>query len=255
MTTHPPGTPIWVDLGTSDLADAQRFYGELFGWTAHVSPEPQAGGYTIFNKDGKPVAGAGPLFSEDQPVAWSTYVATDDAEATAARVATAGGKVLTAPLDVMGQGRMAVFMDQAGAPFSVWQPIEMPGAQLFNVPGSLCWNELTTRDPAGCKEFYGAVFGWGAKDNEYGEFTYTEFQLNGRTVAGMMPMLGDEWPAEMPPHWMVYFAVADCDATATRAAQLGGIVSVPPTQTPMGPFAILNDPQGAVFSVIKLNPR
>jgi hypothetical protein len=69
----------------------------------------------------------------------------------------------------------------------------------------------------------------------------------------MMPM-DESWPAAVPAHWMVYFAVDDTDATAAKAAELGGQVSVPPTDIPPGRFAVLNDPQGAVFSVLKMNP-
>ncbi len=251
MGTAETNTPGWVDLGSPDVAASNRFYGELFGWEPNVAPMPEAGGYTVYTKDGKPVAGCGGLMSEGQPPAWSTYVLTDDADAVAARVESAGGKVLVAPFDVMDQGRMAVFLDQAGAAFSVWQPGKMPGAELFNVPGALTWNELTTRDPEGSKAFYSNVFGWGIEDGEYGPVTYTQWQVDGRSMAGMMPMVGDMWPTEMPPHWMVYFAVDDCDATAAKAVELGGSNPVPPTDIPQGRIAVLNDPHGAVFSIIK----
>jgi uncharacterized protein len=253
MSKLAPGTPCWVDLGTPDLEDAKRFYTGLFGWTAHVSPEPDAGGYTLFRKGEHTVAGAGPLFNEAQPPAWSTYVCTDDADATAQQAEAAGGRVLVAPFDVMDQGRMAVLLDQSGAPFSIWQPMAMPGADLFNEPGSLSWNELTTRDPDGSKVFYNQVFGWESDDQDMGPITYTTFRLGDRQVAGMMPMVGDEWPADLPPHWMVYFAVDDTDEAATTAAKLGGAVSVPPNDIPQGRFAVLNDKQGAVFTVMALN--
>lgn len=254
MTNVAPGIPNWVDLGTSDLEDAKRFYSALFGWTADVAPQPEAGGYTVFRKGGKAVAGAGPLFSEGQPAAWSTYVATDDADAAARRVEAAGGKVLVAPFDVMDQGRMGAFLDHAGASFSVWQPMAMPGADVFNEPGALSWNELTTRDPDGSKAFYHSVFGWDADDETAGAVTYTTFKLTDRPVAGMMPMAGEAWPPDLPPHWMVYFAVDDADVTAGRAAELGGGVSVPAQDIPQGRFAVLNDPQGAIFTIIAL-PR
>jgi uncharacterized protein len=252
MSKLAPGTPCWVDLGTPDLEDATRFYTALFGWTAHVSPEPEAGGYTLFRKGDSTVAGAGPLFTEGQPPAWSTYIATEDADATAQRVEAAGGRVLMAPFDVMDQGRMGVFLDQSGAPFSVWQAMAMPGADLFNETGSLSWNELTTRDPDGSKVFYNRVFGWESDDQDMGPVTYTIFRLGDRQIAGMMPMVGDAWPADLPPHWMVYFAIDDTDATAGRAGDLGGVVSVPPNDIPQGRFAVLNDPQGAVFTVMAL---
>jgi predicted enzyme related to lactoylglutathione lyase len=248
-----PGVPNWVDLGTSDVFDATRFYTELFGWTAHLAPEPEAGGYTIFTKDDKPVSGAGPLFGEGQPTAWSTYIATADADAVAARVDAAGGKVLVAPFDVLDQGRMAAFLDQAGAPFSVWQSGAMTGAELFDAPGSLTWNELTTRDVEGSKAFYGTVFGWTARDSSLGGVPYILWEAHGDTIAGMMPMIGEQWPVDLAPHWMIYFAVEDCDAAAARAASLGGRVTVPPTSFPMGRFAEITDPQGGTFSVLASN--
>ena len=163
MTAPSPGVPNWVDLGTADLEDAKRFYTTLFDWTAEVSGD-EYGGYTTFYLDGRAVAGAGPLFGEGQPTAWSTYIATEDADVIAGRVEAAGGKVLVAPFDVGDQGRMAAFLDQAGAPFSVWEPGTMAGAELSGVPGSLAWNELTTRDVDGSAAFYGAVFGWQWRD-------------------------------------------------------------------------------------------
>lgn len=251
MTAPLPGVPNWVDLSTDDLFDATRFYAGLFGWTAHVSPEPESGGYTTFQLDGLAVAGAGPLFGEGQPTAWSTYIATADADAVADRVDAAGGKVLVAPFDVLDQGRMAAFLDQAGAPFSVWQPMTMRGAELFDAPGSLTWNELTTRDVDGSKAFYAAVFGWQARDGAIGDVPYVFWDCEEESVAGMMPMTGRGWPVDLAPHWMVYFAVADCDHTADRAVTLGGQVSVPPTEFPMGRFAVINDPQGGTFSILE----
>jgi len=250
MTVPTPGVPNWVDLGTADLEDAKRFYSGLFGWTAYVSPEPEAGGYTTFHLGGLPVAGAGPLFGEGQPTAWSTYIATADSDTIAARVEAAGGKVLVAPFDVLDQGRMAAFLDQAGAPFSVWEPAMMSGAEIFDVPGALTWNELTTRDIEGSKQFYGLVFGWMARDASVSGLPYVIWEHAGESIAGMQPMLGNEWPDDLPPHWMVYFAVSDCDDSADLAQQLGGRVIHPPTSFPMGRYAVVEDPQGGTFSIL-----
>ena len=249
--SHPtPGVPNWVDLGTADLGDATRFYTGLFGWEADVSGE-EYGGYTTFRLDGRAAAGAGPLYGEGQPTAWSTYVATDDADEIAARVEAAGGKVLVAPFDVMYQGRMAAFLDQAGAPFSVWQPGTMKGADVFDVPGALTWNELTTRDVEGSAAFYGAVFGWVARESSMGGLPYIVWEHQGETIAGMQPMDGDEWPDDLPPHWMVYFAVGDCDDAAALAQSLGGRVLRPPTSLPIGRYAVLQDRQGGTFSILR----
>jgi hypothetical protein len=246
--------PSWVDLGSPDPAAAVRFYCDLFGWTSRVAEQPEAGGYTTFLRDGKAVAAVGGLMSEGQPAVWTSYFATDDAGATASRVEQAGGKVIAVPFDVMGYGRMAIFADPSGAVFAVWQAGSMPGAELIREPGSLSWNELMTRDPAGCKQFYPAVLGWRPRDLEYESTTYTLWEVGDRAAGGMMPMEGDLWPADLPAHWMVYFEVADTDATAAKAGELGGSVSVPPTDTIAGRFAVLGDPHGASFSVIKSNP-
>jgi len=250
MIVTTPGVPNWVDLGTADLEDAKRFYTDLFGWTAYVSPEPETGGYTTFHLDGLPVAGAGPLFGEGQQTAWSTYIGTADSDLIAARVEAVGGKVLVAPFDVLDQGRMAAFLDQAGAPFSVWEPAMMRGAEVFDVPGALTWNELTTRDIEGSKHFYGAVFGWTARDASVSGLPYVIWEHAGESIAGMQPMLGNEWPDDLPPHWMVYFAVLDCDYSAALVQQLGGRVIQPPTSFPMGRYAVVEDPQGGTFSIL-----
>ena len=99
------------------------------------------------------------------------------------------------------------------------------------------------------------MFGWGAETHGAGPTgAYTEWQVHGRTVAGMMqkpPML----PAEVPPFWAVYFAVADTDAAVARVADLGGSVVMAPTDIEPGRFATVTDPFGAVFSVIALSPE
>jgi predicted enzyme related to lactoylglutathione lyase len=252
VTAPHSGSPNWVDLATADLDDAKRFYTELFGWTAEVSGD-EYGGYTTFSLGGRAVAGAGPLFGEGQPTAWSTYFATADADTTAAQVEAAGGKVLVASFDVGDQGRMAAFLDQAGAPFSVWQPGTAPGAEVFDLPGALTWNELITRDVAGSVAFYGAVFGWTARSSSAHGVPYVVFEHDGATIAGMQPMVGADWPADLPPHWMVYFAVTDCDRTAEYAYSLGGRVASPPTSSVMGRYAVIEDPGGGTFSILAGN--
>ncbi len=246
-----PGVPGWVDLGTPDIEASKRFYGDLFGWTAETSPDPQYAGYTLLQKDGKSVAGIGPLMMEGQPIVWSSYVIVDDAEQTAARVASAGGQVLVAPMTVGDQGRMAVFLDPTGAAIGSWEPDLMTGAELFNQPGSLCWNELATRDTDGAKPFYHAVFGWEADDQPYGDGTYTQWQLDGRSIGGMLPM-GAAFPDEVPPNWGVYFAVDDCDAAVDTVTAGGGSVTMPVMDSPQGRFAGVADPHGAPFFVIAM---
>ncbi|HEY2766376.1 MAG TPA: VOC family protein [Pseudonocardiaceae bacterium] len=249
IDSYEPGTPCWVDLGSPDPAAAAAFYSGLFGWEP-VDQGPEAGGYRMAYLRDRPVAGLGPQQQPGRPY-WTTYVSVSDADAMAKGVRAAGGQVHLDPMDVLDAGRMAMFADSTGAPFAVWQPRAHTGAGLVNEPGAMCWNELATRDAPGAKSFYQAALGWTATDQEMGPVTYTEWKLGDRTIAGMMPM-DDTWPPEVPAHWMVYFAVDDTDAAAARAEELGGTISVPPTDIPPGRFAVLNDPHGAVFSVIKL---
>jgi uncharacterized protein len=249
--TFAPGTPIWIDLGTPDLAASTKFYGDLFGWQAQDLGE-QMGHYTIFSQDGKSVAAVSPLMSPQQPTAWTTYVSTTDAEETAKKVTAGGGQVIAAPMQIADQGTMAVFLDPGGAAFAVWQPAAMKGAELVNTPNSLSWNELSTRDMAAAKAFYTSVFPWTAHANAMPDGSeYVEWQVGGTSIGGGMQM-GSQFPPQVPPFWLVYFAVASADATVAKAQQLGGNTMQPPMDIPQGRIAVLTDPQGAAFAVIQL---
>jgi predicted enzyme related to lactoylglutathione lyase len=246
--SYAPGTPMWVDLSTPDLEAARAFYGALFGWEAE-EPHPEAGGYTMFTLDGKLVAGLGPIMSPDQPPAWSTYVASADADATIEKVREAGGHVVVEPMDVMEAGRMASFVDPTGAYLGIWQPGQHQGAELVNQPGSFIWNELDTRDIEAAKPFYQRVFGWTARTSGDGGMDYTEWQLDGRSIGGGMQM-NEEFPPDVPPHWRTYFAVQDCDAAVAVVQEQGGKVLMPAMDMPGMRFAVVSDPQGATFGVI-----
>jgi len=250
-TSYDPGTPSWVDLTTPDVDAASRFYGELFGWTTEAAgPPEETGGYAMFQLNGKNVAGVGPPQGGDQPPMWATYVSTDDADGVAAKARDAGAMVLVEPMDIMDAGRMAFVMHPAAGAIGMWQPKRHMGAQLVNEPGALTWNELQTRDPDGAKAFLSATFGWQPDDQDFGGMTYTVLNLGDAGIGGMMRM-SDEVPAEAPAFWMTYFEVADCDASAAKAQELGGAVVVQPADIPgVGRFAIITDPAGATFGVI-----
>jgi hypothetical protein len=215
-----------------------------------AGPPEETGGYGMFKLGGKLVAGIGPLMQEGQPPVWSTYVATDDADAAVARAKDAGGQVVVEPMDVMDAGRMAVVAHPAGGYLGLWQANRHTGAQIVNEPGSLTWNELQTRDPDAAKAFYSALFGWTPEDSQMGDFTYTVFNLGDRGIAGAMPMPPGV-PDEVPAYWLVYFAVEDCDASAAKAQELGATQLFPPMDIPgVGRFAVFSDPHGTAFAVI-----
>lgn len=256
ITEYRHGTPSWVDLTTDDVAGARRFYQRLFGWKAEPAGGPEAGGYELFKLRGLDVAGLGPQSAEQAaagaPAAWSIYVTVDRVDAAAERVEAAGGTLLAKPFDVMTAGRLAVAADPAGGVFCLWQAHDHIGARIVNEPGSLCWTELQTRDPAGAARFYGEVLGWETRPPVAAETPtdYHELYLGERSVAGMMP-IPDDW-GDVPTNWTPYFAVDDCDAFASRAAEIGGAVVVDPFDIPVGRMAVLRDPQGANFAAIRL---
>jgi uncharacterized protein len=251
MPDYAPGTPSWVDLGSPDVDASISFYGSLFGWTASEPGPPEAGGYRFFLQDGKMVGGIAPLMMEGQPPAWLNYVTVADADATVGKARDAGGTVFVEPMDVMDVGRFSVLADPTGAALGLWQPRRHTGAELVNEPVSLTWNELETRDPDAAKPFYDALFGWDAETTEMGGGEYTTWRLDGQPVGGMADITG-RVPDAVPAHWLAYFAFTDTDATVARAQELGGNVNVPPMDIPAGRFAVLGDPHGAVFGVIKM---
>jgi predicted enzyme related to lactoylglutathione lyase len=254
MPEYSPGTPSWVELSSPDADASAAFYGELMGWEAtEPGPSEETGGYRIFQQGGKSVAGLMGHMQANQPTAWSTYVSVTDVEETAERVRAAGGTVMVDPMDVMDLGRMAFFVDPAGAVIGAWEPKTFTGADLVNEPNSLLWNEVATRDAEAAKAFYPAVFGWvparpsfeGAPD------TYAVWELDGHPVGGVMQMTDESFPPEVPSHWGVCFAVADCDATVARARELGGAITMEPADSPIGRYAVIVDPQGGMFAVMQ----
>lgn len=252
------GTPSWIDLASPDVDAAVDFYGQLLGWDATDAGDPEeTGGYRMFTLNGKSVAGVGPKPDFVPRPVWSTYFATDDVDATAEAVRGAGGSVLLEPMDVMTAGRMGFFADPSGAVFGAWQAGEHSGAQLVNDPGTLTWNELRTRDVEGSKAFYNAAFGWGgepfAEMEGYIVWTLGGGDIESSGIGGMLEM-GEDFPAEVPPHWDVVIAVEDPDATAAKAKDLGGAVTAGPMDIPVGRYAGLTDPSGAAFSIITARP-
>ena len=244
--------PAWVDLSSSDAAGSREFYSRLFGWTIEVSPDPQYGGYAIARIGDEDVAGIGPAQSPEAPTAWSLYIGAPDAEEVAAKVKAAGGTVVVPPFDVGGQGRMAVFQDPTGAFISAWQPQAMHGFRS-GTRHTFGWAELNSRGIERATPFYNQVFGWTAKTSEMGEGAppYTEFQLGGTSIAGGMEM-NPMVPAEVPSYWMVYFNVDDVDGSLAQAVAAGAKEILGAQDFPGGRFAILSDPQGAVFGLLKM---
>ena len=274
---YPQGVPCWIDTSQPDPEAAVAFYGGLFGWDFEdAMPPGSAGKYFIARLRGGDVAAVSSQPEGAPPAAvWNSYIWVESADEAAAKVRAAGGRVLTEPFDVMDAGRMAVCADPEGAAFCVWQAKQHRGAQIVNEPGSLNFNGLNTRDVDGARSFYGSVFGWktlGVGPAEmwrlpgYGDYLeQSDPGLRQRmaesgapegfedVVASLSPIAEDQ--PDVPPHWSVTFGVEDADATAERAAELGGQVVVPPFDAPWVRMTIIADPQGATFTASKFVPE
>jgi len=250
-TAWPQGVPCWVDCQVDDTAAARRFYGQLFGWEIQDSP-PEAGGYLMAMKGGRPAAGIGPK-PEGMPVpsAWTTYLAADSADDIATRVTNAGGQTMMPPFDVMDVGRMFVAADPTGAVFGVWEAKAHTGAGVFNEHGAYSWNEVHTRDYARAQDFYRDVFGWTYTELGDGQhFVYSTFAPAGqdRPAGGVNDLT--KMPGDAPAHWLAWFQVDDADASLAKATELGATVVSGPDDSPFGRMGIVRGPQGETFAVI-----
>lgn len=253
------GAPNWLDIGTSDMDRASAFYGALFGWR-FVSAGPDAGGYGFFQLDGKTAAGGMRSAPEQGPPSWTVYFRTADADATCTAAERAHGRVLFPPMDVMGQGTMAIIADPAGVPFGVWQPGRLEGLDVAGEPGSLCWVELYTPDIAAAAAFYRAALGLETSGVSFPGGTYTCVNPAGggeeSVFGGVVPLAEDPTEAPYPAYWLPYVEVADVDAVVARAEELGGAVRMAATDIEgVGRIARLADPDGARFAVIRPEPR
>jgi predicted enzyme related to lactoylglutathione lyase len=250
MATTTLNKPTWVDLSTADPAAARTFYAKVFGWQIEVNPDPQYGGYALAKVDGQDAAGIGGIMSPGQPSAWSIYIGTDDIEALARKVTAAGGTVVAPPMDIPGQGWMAVFQDPSGAFISGWQATRMRGFQTEGA-SAFGWAEVSARGVEKVVPFYERVFGWTPKATGSPEQPYTEFQVDGHSIVGaveMNPMV----PAEVPSYWLVYFTVDHVDAAFRTAIDAGARELLSPIDFPGGRLAMVSDPQGASFGLMRM---
>lgn len=259
VTEATPGVFNWIDLMSPDVDASVEFYTSVFGWDAEdqFDTDGVTRVYVMFRKDGATVAGLGGQFDAMQgaPAVWNSYVATDDADATTARVEQAGGTVVMPPMQIYDSGRMAVYAGPDGAMVSAWEAGSHIGAELVNEHAAWSWNELMTRDLDAAKRFHAEVFGWGYDAHDMGPMgTYWLATVDGRQMAGLMQMPPDV-PDAAPNHWGVYFTVDDIDEVVARIEAAGGTIVMPKQHTPgVGHMAMAHDPQGGSFSLMTPDP-
>jgi uncharacterized protein len=249
------GAPCWVDLLTSDPERSRKFYAEVLGWGAE-EPNAEFGGYWNFTHKGGRIAGGMQRQPEhgETPDAWSIYIAVDDAKQSVDAAAAAGAQVLAPAMDVADLGTMAIVIDPTGAAVGMWQPGTHQGSAFIGEHGAPGWFELHTRQHAAAVDFYRTAFGWNIVPiSDTDEFRYYVLEMGGEQYAGLMDDTGHDVPADVPSHWLVYFAVDDSDAAVERITANGGTVFMPPEDTPYGRLAHVADSTGARFSLLGPN--
>jgi predicted enzyme related to lactoylglutathione lyase len=243
-TNQPLGTPTWIDLGVPDLDRALTFYGSVFGWEFDVGPE-EYGRYTTCLLRGRRVTALSAMHDPGAGCFWNVYLATPDCDRTAERAREAGGTLLSEPMDVMDQGRMAIVRDPVGAQFGLWEGRAHTGAQVVNEPGALIRNDLVTPDPGPARKFYAAVFDFTLEGNPampQADFTFLR-RPDGHEVGGIMGAPGST------SAWSTTFEVAGTDEAVQRALDAGGS-SEGAKDFLYGRLATITDPFGAEFSII-----
>ena len=248
-TSHPPGTISWTDVVTTDQAAAKEFYAGLFGWEYDDQPAGDGVIYSMAKLRGRSVAAISPQQESEAeqgiPPHWNVYVTVEDVDATTASAGGAGGQALAGPFDVFDAGRMSVIADPTGAALCLWQAGTNIGSELVNVPGALTWADCATPDPAAASAFFADVFGWRAQQMSE-EPPYWVLWNGERTNGGLTVSMPGA-----PAVWFPYFATDGVDAPLAAAQEAGATLVVGPVEVPQGRFAILQDPQGAVFALIE----
>lgn len=244
-----PGEFCWVEWAGPDQSAAKQFYSRLFGWTARDIPTGPASVYSLMQLDNAIAAGLyAPTPSEiaaGLPSHWQLYVAVQNVDQTADKASALGGRVAEV-FDVTDRGRGALIQDPTGAFLSLWQPNKRSGLGVVEDPGTFCWADLITPNEALAKTFYESLFGWKLTFGEGKDSGYLHI-VNGEKFIGGIAS-GEH--ASGPPHWRAYFAVADVGDSIQRAANLGAKTLFGPVGIQgQGRFAVLADPQGAVFAV------
>jgi predicted enzyme related to lactoylglutathione lyase len=246
------GSFCWIELATTDQPAAKKFYSSLFGWEAEDSPMGPEFSYTIFRLGGKQAGGAYRLMKEQVdahvPPHWMLYVRVEGVDASAAKAVRLGAKQVVPPSDIPNVGRFAVLQDPTGGHISIFQLGEHKGLEAFGNVNALCWADLNTGNAEGAARFYGDWFGW---NFDLGKEGYRHI-MNGSSkedmIGGIPPRM--HAPPGTPAHWMAYFQVSDCKASAEKAARLGAKTIMPANlMAEVGTIAVLADPQGAVFSL------
>ena len=255
INAHPPGSFCWIELATTDAADARRFYGGLFGWEFDDNPIGPGMVYTTLRIGSRSLGAMYQINEADQagggPLRWLPYVSVADLQGVVDQAVSLGASVLRGPAALNGLARTAWIRDPEGALLALWQPGTHQGAGIANEPGAMTWHELASRDPVKATNFYASVFGWTPRMVVYEETgVYTEL-VNGAVPVGGILAMPEAWGG-VPAMWMAFFAVRGCDAAIDQAITLGASLEYGPLDIPdIGRYAVLADPQCALLAIVQ----
>ena len=248
------GDFFWYEVMTADTAGAAKFYCDVIGWGTQNASVAGVD-YSVFTVGGAGVAGLMAIPAEARKAGaqpcWMGYIAVDDVDQAAERIAAEGGRILRPPADVPGVIRFAVAADPQGAAFLIAKGLldEAPPAPPPGAPGTIGWRELYADEWTSAFAFYERMFGWTkAEAVDMGEMgTYQLFANGGEPLGGMMTK-----PSAIPaPHWGYYFNVSGIDSAGNRVSAGGGRILNGPMQVPGGQWVMqCMDPQGAAFSLV-----
>ena len=257
--TNPQGDFIWYELMTANPDGAKEFYDAVVGWAIESQSSLPSGYRIIGRSDGKFAGGILPLTDEMKQhgakPTWLGYIHVTDVDASVAAIEKAGGKTYLPAFDIPDVGRVAMVADPEGASFYIMKPIPPtsdPNAKsdVFapNIEQRVGWNELSTSDPAGARQFYGEQFGW-TSDNfmpmgDKGEYRF--FEQNGVTIGAVAGAMDGQ-----QPHWRYYIRVPSIAKARETAEAKGGKVIMGPMEVPGGDHILIGlDPEGAEFALV-----
>ncbi len=240
------GKFVWHEQVSLEPKQAQDFYTQLFGWESEVF-KPGEVDYTMISSGGQTHGGFGKAMEGAPPPHWLSHVRVESVDETVEKAKSAGGKLAAGPYEMGEVGRIAILADPQGAYISAYQPEQEGPAP----EGVFVWDELGTTDADDAQRFYQAVFDWTTTDMGADYGGYRVFNRGDTGIAGLMSLPD----ASLPAHWQPYVAVDDPDRTTAKAKDLGASVLMEPMDVPeVGRLAVLRDPQGATFGIIKPEP-
>jgi predicted enzyme related to lactoylglutathione lyase len=244
--TRQTGRFVWRELLTPDVEVAEAFYEGLFGWRYEPMDLGAGPPYPTIVVGGAPVGGLSRMTpGAHSPASWSSYVSVESIEGSLSQARARGGSVAMGPIDVPGEGRLAMVTDPWGATLAIFHAAERDAPLPDSPPeGAFCWETLVTPEPAAAIDFYAHLIGWTTRPSGGA----VPILMAGRVQVADVQQASPGRPAA----WITYVRVGALEAVRDRVARLGGAVRVPEVRIPeVGRVAAISDPQDASLALFE----